>query len=306
MLKTDGYAFLNIDDPACAWCAYRGALISAAIHGPNRGFVSVWSAGLLRSSDPARLSRELVLEGVRADRFNRRVSRLAGMYCFLDAESAKRAASLWGSARPNHFRFQNLVEISLEGGSQRDRLDSNWITYAPRDENGFYLLDDLDWVDAYWSGEPFPRANPIWETIFDGRMYVLGTELRTLAYHKIKRQFPDSLGILEVARQAAWIGSNLGDICVWLADKGDSFAAHYLMNWKDADTAEFNAKIEELHRSGESVNWGDIAPHLRNGTFGKVPDFRPFEFSRPKQVLLNASDTARGSEVALTIEHRHD
>jgi hypothetical protein len=286
MLNTNAYVFLNIDDPVCAWCACRGVLVPASIHGHDQGFISSWSAGVMRAADPARLSRELILEAIRSKRFPQRVSRLSGMYCFLDIDSARRAASVWGTGRRGtHFRSENLAEIYLEGGTRRDRLDSNWITYADRGTGGFLKLDDLQWIENYWSGEPYPEKSPIWETVFDGRMNILGTDLRTQAYERIKSEFPDSLGVLEIARQAAWIGSELGDACAWLTEDENSYQAHYLLNWKDAANPLFIAKLSELHRSGHPTYCEDLGPHLRNGNFGKVPDLRPYAFTRPKQVV---------------------
>jgi hypothetical protein len=212
MLSTDGYAYLNIDDPACAWATYRGVLVSVS---PNRGeddligALSLMSAAMIRAGSRARLNNELAIETVRRLRHPGRVSRLRGMYCFLDAESAQRAAALWGSFR-NHFRPEFLAELHLETTSRRDRLDSNWITYAKLDENGFLLPSELNEFDRYWRGEEYPGKLPIWETIVEGRMIVLGTNLRNRAYETIRREYPRSVTLLEIARLAAWVGSDSG------------------------------------------------------------------------------------------------
>jgi len=55
-LKTDGWAFLNIANPMCAWATYRGVLVSIPT-GP--GFISVWSASLLKLNDAIRLFANL-------------------------------------------------------------------------------------------------------------------------------------------------------------------------------------------------------------------------------------------------------
>jgi hypothetical protein len=175
-LSTDAYAFLNINDPVCAWATYRGTLVSAP---EAPGFLSVWSAGMLRADDPARISHELMLETVRATRHPGRVSRLRGMFCFMHLQSAQQALS-WSTGSTNHFRPEFLAQLHLgEAGHRRERLDSNWITYAPRDSNGY--LTSSDWIDRYWEGEPYPGQTPIWETIVDGRLIVLGTGLRERA-----------------------------------------------------------------------------------------------------------------------------
>jgi hypothetical protein len=201
MLSTDAYAYLNINDPVCAWATYRGALVSVSPDARDDdliGGVSLMSAGIMRADSPARLNNELVIESVQRRKHPGRVSRLRGIYCFLDAESAQRATALWGSLR-NHFRPEFLAELHLQVISRKDRLDSNWITYASRDENGFLLGSgsELEKFDQYWEGQEYPGKVPIWETIIEGRMIVLGTELRERAYDTIKRQFPRSLALLD-------------------------------------------------------------------------------------------------------------
>jgi hypothetical protein len=45
MLSTDAYAYLNVDDPICAWAAYRSVLVSVAPNGEDDliGGISVMS-----------------------------------------------------------------------------------------------------------------------------------------------------------------------------------------------------------------------------------------------------------------------
>jgi hypothetical protein len=286
-LSTDAYAYLDIRDPVCAWATYRGVLVSAGTAASNgeAGLISVMSAGLMHPNNrPSRLSNELILENVRKAMHSNRVSRLSGMYCFLDIESAQRAAALWGSLR-NHFRPEYLAELHLQSSFSRDRLDSNWITFSPRDERGFFLMHDLDWTNRYWDGEPFPDRLPIWETIFEGRMFVLGTELRNRAYAVIRETFPESLGLLEIARQAAWVDSDLGNTAAWLAEEGEDIALHYLLDMRDASNPNFLAKLDQLKKENHPVNWDDLRPHLEKGSFGRVPDLRPYEYRRPKSAM---------------------
>jgi hypothetical protein len=206
------------------------------------------------------------------------------MYCFLDVESAERAAALWGSFR-NHFRPEFLAELHLQTSFSRDRLDSNWITFSPRDENGFFLTDDLNWIDRYWGGESFPDRLPIWETLLEGRMIVLGIELRNRAYDVIREKFPNSLGILEIARQAAWVGSDLGNTAAWLAEEGDDIALHYLLDMRDATNPDFLKKLDQLKKENHPTNWSDLRPHMEKGSFGNVLDMRPYGFRRPKGTM---------------------
>jgi hypothetical protein len=287
MLSTDAYVYLDVTDPVCAWATYRGVLVSVSPDAREDdliGGVSLMSAGMMRAGSPARLNNELAVEGVRRLRHPGRVSRLRGMYCFLDSRNAQRAAALWGSFR-NHFRPEFLAELHLQATSRRDRLDSNWITYAKRDENGFLSGGDLEWFDRYWEGQEYPGEVPIWETIVEGRMIVLGTELRERAYETIKREFPRTLALLEIARLAAWADSDLGNIRAWLHDEGANIALRYLMDMRDANDPKFLTKVEQLKVEGHPINWADLHREMKDGSFGRTMDLRPYGFSRPKAEL---------------------
>lgn len=270
MVTTDAYAFLDIDRPLCAWATYRGALVSA----PDRpGFISVWNAGLLTAS-PDRKRRELGLEKVRFEEFPCRVSRLKGMFCLQDTIGVERALA-WDEGGRTHFQQQYVAELSLAGADdRRDLLDANWITH-------FGHLDDVEWMRSYWAGAPCPADDPLWEMLVEGRMMVLGTELRQRAYDLIKSEFPDSLMFLEIARQAAWVDSDLGSISCYIRNEGDNQILSYLLNMEDAECPILLQKLTYLKESGHSINWADLAPHLANDSFGRVPDLRPYESILP-------------------------
>lgn len=276
MLTTDAYAFLDVDRPLCAWATYLGVLVSA----PNQpGFVSVWTAGLLHNSASGRVSFETAIEAVRATKFPHRISRLRAMFCVPDRESAVRAYS-WDDGRRTHFQPEYLAELSLsQAGPRRDRLDANWITYAPTDRNGF--LTDDSWIPRYWAGDAFPDKSPIWEVLVDGRLIVLGTDIRKRAYEAIKSEFPHSLMLLEIARQAAWAGSDLGSICAFVHKEGEDLVLDYAMNMEDADNPEFLSKLKSLKESGHPINWADMVRHIANDSFGRTPDLRTYGFRRP-------------------------
>ena len=276
MLATDAYAYLDIDNPICAWATYRGALVCAP---DDRGFVSVWVAGLLRRNDPGFTSVQAALEDVRVHQFPHRISRLRGMFCFPDVESAERARS-WDKKGETHFQPKYLAKLSLsDAGDRRDRLDANWITYAPVDAAGY--LTDHDWIPKYWAGEVYPDQEPIWETLVDGRLIVLGTDIRQRAYEVTKSEFPDSLMLLELSRQAAWVGSELGTISSLIRREGDEIVLSYAMNMVDAENPVFLEKLAALRKSGHPINLADMKPHIDQGSFGRVPDLRPYGFRSP-------------------------
>jgi hypothetical protein len=272
-IQTDAYAFLDIDNPVCAWATYRGILVCAP---DTPGFVSVWTASLIRTSNSGSFSFESKIEAVRVAQFPHRVSRLRGMFCLLDGKDASRATS-WDHAGNTHFQPEYLAELSLsEAGSRRDRLDANWITFAAR--NTADSSTDHSWIAKYWSGEPYPNQTPIWETLVDGRIVVLGTDIRQRAYAKIKSEFPDSLTFLEIARQAAWVGSDLGSISAFLRFEGQDLILDYGMNMLDAKNPEVLEKLTALRESGHPINYSDMKLHVEQESFGRVPDLRPYGF----------------------------
>lgn len=288
MLTTAAYAYLDIDHPICAWATYRGVLVSVAPSGIESdlvGSISMMSASMLQSGSAARLNNELAIESIRKSRHPGRVSRLRGMYCFLDRESAEHAAALWVQGARNHFKKESLVELHLEVASRKDRVDSNWITYAKCDKNGFLLASELGQFDQYWEGRPYPGKSPIWETIIEGRMTILGTDLRNRAYEVIKREHPRSLALLEIARLAAWVGSDLGNIRARLQDDGENISLRYLQDMRDANNQTFLGELEKVKLDGHPINWADLRREMKHDSFGKTMDLRSYEFTRPKSEL---------------------
>ncbi len=272
MIATDGYAYLNIAHSLCAWATYRGTLVSSQAGTTSLGTVSIWLALLIEISDPDRMSFESKIEKVRLEKFPHCVSRLTGLYCFLTLDDAERAGRLWG----DHFKPEHLAELTLVEATGRERHDSNWILYPPRDQ---------EWIEKYWRGDAMPGHEPIWETLVNGRIDVLGTELRKRAYKLVKQRWPESLMLLEIGRQAAWVGSDLGNIAGFLAEDGDDLVLTYAMDMRDADKPEFLAKLDELKKGGHPINWADMKSHIENDTFGCVPDMKEFMFRRPKALF---------------------
>ncbi len=274
-LTTDGYIFLDINRPYVAWATYRSVLISPPnIQDSNGRFVSWWQADLHRNS--THVKREIAIEEVRVQKFPGRVSRLNGIFCFLDKENAIDAADHWGG----HFKTENLAEVNLLEAQGRDQLDSNWITYA--DSNT--VLPSVDWITRYWRGEPYPGKKPIWETLVEGKVAVLGTALRKQAYEIVRTNWPDSLMYLEISRLGAWIGSDIGSMSVYMAEDAEKYNFTFCMDMRDADNKNFLNRLSQLIKTGHPVNYADVKPHYDKGSFGKVPDMSSFQFSCPKDM----------------------
>lgn len=284
MLGTDGWVFLDIRNPMCAWNVYRGGLSSVP---EGEGFISVWAAGLLRQlkdGNPGAIKRELALEMVRADAYPNRISRLKGLYCFQDLQSAESALK-WGNGI-NHFRPAFLAELHLgKATSIGNRLDSSWITHAPLSSDGSF--SSLAWIPNYWAGSPMPGREPLWETVVEGRAWILGTDLRERAYALLSQRFPESLLALETARLAAWVGSDFGNIAGWLHAIGESeIELDYLLDARDAPNEDFQKKMKQLVDDPEHPkNVADVQAQLAKGNFGRWPDLRPLGFRLPMEGL---------------------
>lgn len=239
---------------------------------------------MIQSDDQHRIERELSLEIQRAAYYPKRVSRLKGMYCFTDLASAERAMS-WG----NHFKPQYLAELSLaEARAVSGRLDSNWITFELR-EPPFspYALN------AYWSGLPHPQHEPVWETLVEGRLIVLGTDLRERAYALVERYMPYSTALLEAARVAAWAGSDLGNTTGWVREEDDDLVFNYIMDMEDATNEKFLERLDALRAEGHPMRPDAIQAFAEDKV--RLPDLRPLSFRRPKALLPFMAKASRDS-----------
>lgn len=276
------FAYLDIDHPVVAWGVYRGILVSAHAEArPPQAPVSMMFASMIQHQNNARLHNELLIEGVRAQRFSDRVPRLTGMYFFVDIAQAY-AAQSWG----DHFRRENLVEVEVRPVRPYSKVDANWITYAECDSAGRMDRARTDWIEKYWAGESF-SDQPVWEIIVDGRAVIFGTEVRERAYANIVRAFPNALDTLEIARLGAAVGSDLGNTVAWITCvTPDRFRLAYYLDMRDADNPEF---LDRLGKHDGPKNMKDIAPGKE--TFG-LPDFRPFGCEFSASVLGAASPNA--------------
>ena len=278
-LPTDGYLFLDTNRPHVAWATYRGVLITPPNTRTSTGrFLSWWQTDLHRNSP--HIAREAALEQIRRQKYPEKISRLNGLFCFLDWESAAMACDQWNE----HFKLENLAEINLKEARGRDRLDANWITYA----DPASTLPSDEWIQRYWEGEPYPGTKPIWETIVEGKATVLGTDLRTRAYETVKVHWPNSLMQLEISRLGAWLDSDIGCISAFVTEDAENYYFKFFMDMRDADNTEFLDRLRLLMDSGHPINRADIEPHYKRGSFGNVPDMRGLEFSCPKDMTLTA------------------
>lgn len=108
---------------------------------------------------------------------------------------------------------------------------------------------------------------------------LLGTSLRNKAFNILQDSFPDAVVLLETARLAAWIGSDLGNICAFLMLEDTNVSLQYYIDMRDAGNADFQKRIIELRNSGHPINWQAVSPLISRGEF-ITPDFTPYCFTR--------------------------
>jgi hypothetical protein len=263
--------YLNVDDPVCAWATYRGLVVSANVVSNDPGVLSVWLTRMLRRNGGLFMTRECDLEQIRRAHYPEKVSRWWGIYTFPDADSAVRART-WGE---RHITTENHVEINLSEAQNASTHDSNWIS-----SHGDH--PDRNWMLSYWKGDPCPSDEPIWETLVDGRIVVLGTDVRECAYKLIRATFPESLCFLELARIAAWIGSDLGSVAAFARSTGELFKVDYFLNMVDAKNPAFLDKLGDYMRAGENIDHAAIRPFVEQGGFGRTPDLSRFSLIMAK------------------------
>lgn len=193
------------------------------------------------------------------------------MYIFTNKNCAKLAES-WGDS----FVSENLSELSLaEARITGIQHDANWISYP----------DESNWMDRYWLGDPHPRHEPIWESLAEGRLILLGTELREKAFKILQKAFPDSMDLLEIGRLAAWNGSNLGCIAPFLTIDPPNISLKYMLNMEDAHNKDFLDGLVRLQETNHPINYAAIS-RLVSGNNIYLPDLRAFGFTRQLPNML--------------------
>lgn len=257
------FVFLNVSNPLVAWLVYRAEIVSA--QEAHETALSFWTTRYLASlragdSRAARYRMEVALDAVRQLRHPTAVSRLSSFYAFQDEASAIRASGAWGAG----FRLEHLAELGLRSDARTSRYDSEWISQGLDPES------DLAWADNYFAGTPF-GTEPIWELLVDGRAFVFGTTLREAAYETVKRAWPASLPLLELARVAVELDSDLGLITPLLVRDDDRLQVRYAMNFKDAKDEAFLARLGSFTGPRNTNDLGPdsalIVPDLREAYF---------------------------------------
>jgi hypothetical protein len=214
------FAFLDRKFTPAVWAVMRGLLISTEHVHPTdaRSFVSFMLAGMIISQNNSRLYNEYIIEHVRASLFTDCVSRLRWLYVF---NSRAHAESRIGDREwPPYFRSENLLELELDATAVT-KVDSDWITKAPRGSDGRVDLNQIDWISKYWRGEP-RTATPTWELIAQGVAVVLDEKVRRECWDLVITSFPYAEISALMARLAGEAGTRGGHIHPFLLRKNES------------------------------------------------------------------------------------
>jgi len=258
-------AHLNIFDPLIAWLAYRGEMVSS--QAAHEQAMSIWTARYLASQAAGkgrrdRFQTELALEDLRRTRYPDKVSRLSGFYVFADEGSAELAAQHWPG-----FRRELLAEVGLRPDCRVSRHDAQWITKRFDDR------DSSDWMRPYLLGEP-SGSEPIWELVVEGRALVFGTSLREAAYDIVKAAWPRSLALLELARLAVELDSDLGLSTPMSTSNGAELIVQHYMSFEDAKNPAF---LQRLGEYDGPRRLADVPPDFEM----VLPDLRDRNFVIP-------------------------
>lgn len=280
------WTYLNIADPIVAWETYRGVLISPDCYKiEDNPAISFWQLKFLKNIESRQSINELKLELIRQEFYPNKISRFRGFYYFESQETAEKAANLWGVEYMNPFC---LTQVGIDTKSLYSKMNSNWITYyLPKDNT------NNDWMHKYWQGAICPHFDsPIWELLVVARGYIYGTELRRLAYENIKRNNPTTiLPMLEQARLAAWLGSDLGHTAPHIIQLDTNrYKVGYVMDMRDAKNEKYLHNLKQYIENPEnksSINYKDLGLINEYDKFS-VPDARikNFEFSIPTELNM--------------------
>jgi hypothetical protein len=93
-------------------------------------------------------------------------------------------------------------------------------------------------MDGYVTGKP-ASSTPLWELVVSGRAHVLGKPVREAAHAVVAHRWPKSLPVLEVARIALEINSDLGLIAARFQGEPANLRVIYAVNMIDAKDPAF-------------------------------------------------------------------
>jgi hypothetical protein len=269
----EGFAYIDINNPMAAWNVVRSSFYSPSclLKSEQAGALSFSMAELLRLENAARAAAEFKLDDYRKRNFPSAISRLTGIFIFDDIDSAAR---IWSSeAWSAHFTSDFLTDVGVSADCS-SRVDAAWISKM-RDENNILAEGWEVMAEKYWSGEP-ASEEPIWERIIEGWVTVWGLDLKCRALAEIKRHWPKSLSLLEVAANSAAIGSRDGAVLPYAILNNGLLTVSYYLRMVDAHDPEFCERLGRFLREG-----GSRVCRLDSlGDSLVLPDFSCYSFER--------------------------
>lgn len=256
-MKFEGFMYLDVENPLVAWNVYRGALLSSGLvqqQGCGSACValSMMAANIFMNQDRERYQFELELEEVRRTKFPDRMSRLSCLYVFDTPESALAAASdeAWSGG---HILHENLTDIGVSAAPNHTRCDANWISWMREHWNA----DEGEWregIEPYWEGKPCPHyAEPIWEVLLEGAVTIWSKSLRERAYQVTKEYSPRAVCLLEQARLAATLGSDLGHCSALITFEQGRHLMSFYIDMRDAHNPIFTDKLAAYIKQNPAI-----------------------------------------------------
>ncbi len=260
------FVALDLSDPLVAWLAYRAEVVSAGHVNPRS--LSFWLTRALRDRVEGRrkaaFDDEVALDQRRARLHPSAVSRLRGFYVFEEQATARAAVAEWGF-KGTH----SLVEVAMLDGCKFSRHDAQWITLRLGDKGS------QQWMAHYLAGEPCPATPPMWELVVEGRAIIFGTDARERAHDTVKRCWPRSLPLLELARVAVELDSDLGLIVPVLSGPVDHLSVRYEMSSADMADDQFLNRFAKFRGPKNTAD-------LHGGSDLILPDLTGRGFSLPR------------------------
>lgn len=268
----EGFTYVNIDNPMAAWNVVRSSFYSPSRlpQSEQPGALSFGMADLLRNGNAARAVAEFRLEDLRRRDFPDAVSRITGIFLFDDIDSV---GQVWSGGWSGHFTRENLTDVGVSADCS-SRLDATWITMMRNDEN--ILVEGWEaMAERYWSGEPASNQ-PIWERVIEGWVTIWGLDLKTRALEEVRKFWPQSLQLLEIAANSAAIGSCDGAVVPYAMRNDKILRISYFLRMVDAKKPEFCERLGHfLKTGGERVcRLGPVSDAL------VLPDFSSCSFER--------------------------
>lgn len=271
----EGFIYIDTEFAPAAWNTTKGFFCSADIlknKFNNHTILSFTHAQML-NRNPKRLHVELCIEYIRKTYFPHHVSRFDGLFIFDDIQSI---SETWGSKNWGmHFNTDCLTDVGI-ASNRSSRVDANWITKI-QDENNNICANWQQIAINYWSGNPHPELNPIWERIVEGYVTIWGKSIKEKAHIFLKKYFPHSLNILAYYINCNLVPSTCGQIFPYASSQNGILNISYYVDEYDKMELDFNERLfSAISKYPEKA-----CIYYDKNEIMKLPDFYEYQIEIP-------------------------